>query len=171
MNFEFSHLLLRIRSVSPRRFCHTAFCVFLSTRWLTTNLCTIRWRTIVQVSLGGVRAFSDGPFCNISLTSWYIRCRSEGPCLAPRLLFFIITCPGIEVTWLFCSNSVGLCDDFIFLPQLQQIFRFPNRHCSQDIVVWKSFRKSSKISVLFLSAINSCDSWLNLWIFCVWLKS
>ena len=27
-----------------------------------TNFCTIHWRTIVKVSLGGVRAFADGPF-------------------------------------------------------------------------------------------------------------
>ena len=47
-------------------------------------------------------------------------CLSGGPCLAPRLLFFLITYPGIDVTSrLFWSNSVGLCEDFIFLPQLQ----------------------------------------------------
>ena len=35
----------------------------------------------------------------------YIFCLSEAPCLAPRLLFFLITCPGIEVTSrLFWSN-------------------------------------------------------------------
>ena len=32
--------------------------------------------------------------------------------------FFLITYPGIEVTsWLFWSSSVGLCEDFVFLPQ------------------------------------------------------
>ena len=42
------------------------------------------------------------------------------PCLTPRLPFFLITCPGIEVTSrLFWSNSVGTREDFIFLPQLQ----------------------------------------------------
>ena len=46
----------------------------------------------------------------------------KGPCLAPRLLFFLITYPGIEVTSrLFWSYSVGLREYFIFLPQLQQI--------------------------------------------------
>ena len=60
-NFDFSQLLLRRRNVSPKQFSRTALCVFLSTRWLTT-FCTIRWRTIVQVSLGGVHAFSHGPF-------------------------------------------------------------------------------------------------------------
>ena len=58
-NFEFS---LRRRNASPRPFCHRALCLYLSTRWLTTKFCTIRWRTIVQVSLGGVRASSDGSF-------------------------------------------------------------------------------------------------------------
>ena len=38
------------------------FCVFLSTRSVTTKSCTSRWRTIAQVSLGGFRAFSDGLF-------------------------------------------------------------------------------------------------------------
>ena len=38
--------------------------VFLSTRWLTTSLCTVRLdlRTIVKVSLGGFRAFANVPF-------------------------------------------------------------------------------------------------------------
>ena len=35
----------------------------------------------------------------------------------------------------------------------------------------EQFSQSSKIWVLFISAINSCDSFLNLLIFCVWLKS
>ena len=69
-------------------------------------------------------------------------CLSEAPCLASRLLFFLITLPGIEKTSrLFWSNSVGLREDFIFLPKLQILFFFPRRHCSQDIAVWKNFRK------------------------------
>ena len=40
----------------------SCLCVFLSTRWHARRLCTIDWRTIVEVSLGGVRAFVDGPF-------------------------------------------------------------------------------------------------------------
>ena len=39
-------------------------------------------------------------------------------------------------------------------------------HCCLE-----EFSQSSKISVLFKSAIKSCDSLLNLLIFCVWLKS
>ena len=42
-------------------------------------------RTFVKVSFGGVRAFADGHF-------------SIGPCLAPRLLSFLIKNPGTEVT-------------------------------------------------------------------------
>ena len=37
-------------------------CVFLSTRGHNTNFCTIHCRTIVKASLGGIRAFADGPF-------------------------------------------------------------------------------------------------------------
>ena len=124
-----------------------------------------RPRMLAQVpswmaSLDGLRS--------ICFARQYTFCLSEAPCLAPWLLFFLrwrhgccgrITCPGIEVAsrW---SVSVGFRVDCMFLPQLQQI-------CSQDIVVWKN----SKISVLFKSAIRSCDSLLNLLIFCVWLKS
>ena len=54
--------------------------------------------------------------------TWKRITSSEGPCSAQRLLFFVITCPLIEVTSrLFWSNSVGFREDFIFLPQLQQI--------------------------------------------------
>ena len=50
----------------------------------------------------------------------YIRCRSEGPCLAPRLLLFLITWPGFDKTsQLFLSNSFVLCDGFEHLPQVQ----------------------------------------------------
>ena len=35
----------------------------------------------------------------------------------------------------------------------------------------EEFSQSSKISMMFKSAIKSCDSLLNLLIFCVWLKS
>ena len=59
---RFSQLLLRRRNVSPRQFCHMALCLFLSNRSVTTKSCTFRWRAIAQVSLGGFRAFSDGPF-------------------------------------------------------------------------------------------------------------
>ena len=48
--------------MSPKRFCRTALCGVLSALWLTVTFCTIHWHTFVQVSLGGVRAFSDGPF-------------------------------------------------------------------------------------------------------------
>ena len=45
--------------------------------------------------------------------------------MAPRLLFFLITYPGIEETSrLFWSNSVGLREDFILLPQLQYFFTY-----------------------------------------------
>ena len=89
--FEFSQLLWRRRCASPRRFCRLTLSVFLSTRSVTTSLCTLHWHTIVKVSLGGFRAFSDGPFpVSVSPGSRYILC-SEGQCLAPRLLFFLIT--------------------------------------------------------------------------------
>ena len=39
-----------------------SLCGVPSTRWHTTNFCTIHWRTIVKVSLGGFRAFADLPF-------------------------------------------------------------------------------------------------------------
>ena len=71
--FEFSLLLLRRRHDSPVQFDRIALCggVF-STRFLTTSLCTIRWRTITKISLGGFRALSDVPFwASVSLCSTF----------------------------------------------------------------------------------------------------
>ena len=62
--------------------------------------------------------------------------------LHSMIAVFLLTYPGVEVTSrLFQSNSVGLRVDFIFLRLLQWIFRFPSRYCSQDVAVWKNFRK------------------------------
>ena len=72
---------------------------------------------------------------------------------------------------LFCSNSVDsatisnfshICNRFI--PISQKVLHSRHR-CLEE------FSQSSKISVLFKLAIKSCDSLLNLLIFCVWLKS
>ena len=82
----------------------------------------------------------------------YIFCLSEAPCLAPRLLFFLITYPNIEVTSrLFWSHSVGLCEDFIFLPQLQQIIPVSQWALQLGHCCLEEFSQSSKISVLFCS--------------------
>ena len=62
---------------------------FLSTRWLTTKVCTIRRRTIVQISFGWRPCFFWRAFFSICVAWWCILRRSEGPCLAPRLLFLL----------------------------------------------------------------------------------
>ena len=56
------------------KFFHMALCLFLSTRWLTTKFCTIRWRT----TLGGIRAFFFWrAFISILFAWWYIHRRSK----------------------------------------------------------------------------------------------
>ena len=66
----------------------------------------LRRRTIVKVSFDGVRVFPVGPL-SICLAWQYIFRLSEGLCFTARLLFFLITYPGIEVmSRLFRSNSV-----------------------------------------------------------------
>ena len=87
-------------------------------------------------------------------------------------VFFFITYPGIEVTSrLFWWNSVGLREDFMFLPQLQQIIPNSQQALQSGHCCLEEFSQISKISVLFMSAIKSCESWLNLLIFSVCLKS
>ena len=69
---------------------------------------------------------------------------------------------------LFWSNSVGPLRRFQMSSTAAIDFSyFPVSIAVEDIAVWQN----SKISVLFMSAIKSCDSLLNLLIFCVWLKS
>ena len=57
---------------------------------------------------------------------------------------------------------------YIFLPQLQEYW---NQFRDTVSIAIKTFSQSSKISVLFMSAMKSFDCSLNFLIFCVWLKS
>ena len=62
--------------------------------------------------------------------------------MAPRLLFFLVTYPGIEVTSrFFWSNSVGLREISYFFHSCNGENLFPRVYGSQDIVVWRNFRK------------------------------
>ena len=90
-------------------------------------------------------------FLSICLAWYYIFFfRSEGPCLAPRQLFFLITYLGIEVTSrLFWSNSVGLREDFMLLPQLQQIIPNSQKVLQSGYCCLVEWSQSSKISALF----------------------
>ena len=60
-NIEFLKLFNRCRCASPGRSCRTTLCGVLSTLWLTMTFCVLRLRTIVKVSLDGLRAFPVGP--------------------------------------------------------------------------------------------------------------
>ena len=118
------------------------------------TFCTLRRRTIVKVSLDGVCASVS--LGNTSFVFQKVRASLHDWC------FFLITNPGIEVTSrLFCSNSVGLRGDFIFLPQLQQIIPNSQQVLQSGDCCLDEFSQSSKISVLFKSAIKSFDSLLN----------
>ena len=103
-----------------------------------------------KVSLDGVRVFPVGPFqafVSLGNTSFF---RSEGRYLAPRLLFFLITYLGIEVTSrLFCLNSGGLCVGFhISSTAPTDYTSFPVGIAVRllSLVEWS---QSSKISALF----------------------
>ena len=61
-NLELFQLLWRRRCASQNDSIVQHYVFFLSTRCHTTSLCTIDWRTIVRVSLDGVRAFPEVPF-------------------------------------------------------------------------------------------------------------
>ena len=65
-------------------------------------------------------AWVDELFATFPWPWKYIRGRSEAPCLAPRMVFFLKTWSGIDKTsLLFLSNSLVLCKDFKHLPQVQ----------------------------------------------------
>ena len=105
----------------------------------------------------------------------YIRCRSEVPCLAPRVLFFLITQPGIDKTsLLFLSNSLVLCDGYqTSSTGVMKQCRSPSINYNRGIVFWKRLRKvrRSQCCSCRRSATNFCDFSLNLLIFSVWFKS
>ena len=117
-------------------------CVFLSTRCHTTNFCTIHWRTIVKVSLDGVRAFADGP-CLASVS--------------PGSTFFYVQkvrawlhdcCSSWQhsqgLRWRHgCSGRTPLVSakTSYFFHSCNWWSRFPSRYCTQDIAVWRNFRK------------------------------
>ena len=69
--------------------------------------------------------------------------------MAPRLLFFLITYPGIEVTSrLFWSNSVGLHVDLIFLPTAAEDYSyFPVGIAVRTLVFGRIFAKFEDLGV------------------------
>ena len=135
------------------------------------TFCIHRRRTIVKVSLDGVRVFRVWPCSAFASHGITYFCLSEALCLAPRLLFFLnlisrdwsdVTVVLVEVRWtsrrLHISSTAAI--DYSYFPVGIA------RHCCSE-----EFSQSSKISVLCKSAIKSCDALLNLLIFCVCLKS
>ena len=122
------------------------YVVVLSTLWLTMTFCILRRRTIVKVSLDGVRVFRDRLFFasispgNTSFVFHKVHASLHDRC------FLLITLPGIEVTSrLFWSNSVGSAKTSYIFHSCNRFFLFPSRHCSQDIAVWKNFRSGPAI--------------------------
>ena len=61
-NFEFSLILLRRKSDSPRQFCHVEVCAPRSIQYLTKNFCIGNHHAILQVWMNGFRAFLDELF-------------------------------------------------------------------------------------------------------------
>ena len=58
-----------------------------------------------------------------------------------------------------------------FFHSCNGLFRIPSKYCTQDIAVYKNFRKIPKISVWLMPAMRSFDSLLNSLISFVWLQS
>ena len=138
--------MLNSLSSSPRRFCRTTLCGVLSTWCHTMSFCMIHWRTVVTVSFDGIRAFPDGPFFEHLFRLVIHFCRSEGPCFTPRLLFFLITYPGIEVTsrlfWLDSARNSH------FFHSCNRLDTFPRNALQSGHCCLEEFPQSSKISVL-----------------------
>ena len=81
-------------------------------------------------------------FLSICFALWNITCLSEAPRFGPRVEFFWMTKPGIEVkSQLVFWSVVGLREYFTFLPQLQWMMPISERHCNQDIEIVQNSRK------------------------------
>ena len=130
----------------------------LSTQRVTTNF-------LFSKSLCNLARMDECPpcsfwsaLCSISLALQNILCRSEGPCLAPRLLFFLITWPGIDTTsLLLLSTSYSFLDILKHHPHEQQTMLASQHLLHSGHCCFEDVSQSSKISVLFMSAINSFD--------------
>ena len=109
--------------------------------------------------VGWLPCFSCLVFLSISFTLKSIICLSETPCFGPRLEFFLMTKPGIEVQSLFA----------VWIPRVLQISPATAMN-DPDFGNGISIRTLMFcISVWFMSTSNSCDSSLNLLISCFFL--
>ena len=121
--------------------------------------CAYHLATIV----GWLSRFPCIAFVSISFALKNITCLSDAPCFGPRLDFFLMTKPGIEVksnmaTWI----VVGLRLYFKFSRNCNKWSRFVKRHCNQEIKVCQNSRRV----LWFMSSSNFCNFSLNLLISC-----
>ena len=90
----------------------------------------------VESIVGWLPCFSRLAFLSISFALKNIICLSETPCFGPRLEFFSMTKPGIEVkSQLVFWSVVRLREN------CNKWSRFRKRHCNQDIDVLQNSRK------------------------------
>ena len=88
-----------------------------------------------------------------------ITCLSDAPCFGPRLEFFLMTKPGIEVkSQLVFWSAVGLRLYFKFLPQLQQMIPISEKASQSGHWCLADFSQSSKIMSLRNCSLCWCFS-------------
>ena len=101
------------------------------------------------------RVFSMFPLpalWSISLTLLYIHCGSQGPCLAPRMLFFFITQHGIDTTsLLLLSTSFPFRDILKHLPHEHQTMPASQKKLQSNIAVWRCFAKLEDLCRIHVS--------------------
>ena len=156
--------------IFPRQFFQITWCSAQSIQCVSTNLCTCsrwaisqEWMSVLHVSCDQLCAAFLWPcktFCLVQKV------------MSPRLVFFLITYLGIDTTsLLLLSTSFQVRDVLKHLPRVLQTmpasqYKLQSWHCCFD-----DASQSSKISVLLMSAMRSCDSLLNSLISFLCLKS
>ena len=169
-----SWILSARRCASPRRFCCTTLCVILSTRWQTTSLC-YDWLACHRESIVGWRpcffwrAFFSILFRQVVHSLLFRRSvpGSTTCCSSQSRIqgWGEVTAVLVELCW----NCARI--SYLYHNCIRLYLFFPVGIAVRTLLFGRIFEKSSKISVLFISAIKSCDSLLNLLIFYLWLKS
>ena len=102
--------------------------------------CTFHWRTIVKVSLDGVRANSDVPFsasvspgCTFFVVQ-KLRAWLHGCCSSHSRF------QGWRRSWSARTLFVSAKISYVF-HSCNRLYLIPSRYCSRDIVVGKNFRQ------------------------------
>ena len=128
---------------------------------MTTNFCT-RSRCAISQEWMSVLHVSFDPLCVAFLWPCFSFFVVQKVHVAPRLLFFLKK-PGVDTTsLLLLSTSSSFHDILKHRPHEQQTMPASQHLLQSGHCCFEDVSQSSKISVLFMSAINSFDFSLNL---------